>query len=385
MNTAVGEKPTLLHVFSTFAVGGPQTRFATIVNRLGPKYRHVIASMSGKVEAAELLAADVDYTLLPVRNSGRNLLANILRYRAELTRLQPDMVVTYNWGALEWAIANRFGPRIPSVHIEDGYGPDEAVRRLRRRVWLRRLGLGHKTTIVVPSRNLMRIASEEWRFPETRLAYIPNGVDIARFSAPIAAADRPFAKKHGEIVVGTCAALRKEKNLGRLISAFAACGARQARLVICGDGPERQVLESAAVANGIAPRVTFTGYLAEPERALAGFDLFAMSSDTEQMPIGLLEAMAAGLPAVATDVGDIKSIVSAPNRPFVVNAADPAALTGALRALLADPVLRGRLGEANRTRVRNEFSIDMMVAAYDRLFGQASVKRRTAGRRGAAA
>jgi glycosyltransferase involved in cell wall biosynthesis len=378
MDAGAGEKPTLLHIFSTFAVGGPQTRFATIVNRLGPKYRHLIASMSGRTEATQLLSPETDCQLVPVRSSGRNLPANILRYRAELARLRPDMVVTYNWGALEWAIANRFGPRIPSVHVEDGYGPDEAMRRFRRRVWLRRLGLGHKTTIVVPSRNLMRIASREWRFPETRLAYVPNGVDIARFSAPLLEADRPFVKKHGEIVVGTCAALRREKNLGRLISAFAACGAGNARLVICGDGPERQVLESAAIANGVASRVVFTGYLAEPERALSGFDLFAMSSDTEQMPIGLLEAMAAGLAAVATDVGDIKSIVSAPNQPYVVNVADAAALTGALRTLLSDPVLRGRLGEANRAVVRNEFSIDMMVGAYDRLFGQAGVKRRVA-------
>ena len=378
MNTVVGQTPTLLHIFSTFAVGGPQTRFATVVNRLGSKYRHLIVSMSGRTEAAGLLSPEVEYELVPTRNSGRNLLANILRYRGERIRRRPDMVVTYNWGALEWAIANRFGPRLPSLHIEDGYGPDEAVRRFRRRVWLRRLGLGHKTTIVVPSRNLMRIATQEWRFPETRLAYVPNGVDIARFSAPVAPADRAFVKKRGEIVVGTCAALRKEKNLGRLISAFGACGAKDARLVICGDGPERQALESAAVGNGIASRVTFTGFLTEPERALCDFDVFAMSSDTEQMPIGLLEAMAAGLPAVATDVGDIKSIVSQPNQAYVVNAADTAALTGSLRTLLADPVLRGRLGEANRAKVRNEFSIDMMVAAYDRLFGQSGVRRRAA-------
>jgi L-malate glycosyltransferase len=377
MDDVAGKRPTLLHVFSTFAVGGPQTRFATTANRLGSKYRHLIASMSGVTEAIGLLAPDVEYQTVPVYNAGRNVLGNILRFRKELRRLKPDMVVTYNWGALEWAIANRFGPRIPSIHVEDGFGPDEAATRLRRRVWLRRLGLGHGTVIVVPSRNLQRIATTEWRFPETRVTYIPNGVDIARFTAPIPEADRPFVKAHGEIIVGTCAALRKEKNLGRLISAFAACGARNARLVICGDGPERRVLETAAIANGIANRVVFTGYMANPERALAGFDLFAMSSDTEQMPIGLLEAMAAGLPAVATDVGDIKSIVSQPNQAYVVNAADTAALTGALRALLGDPVLRGKLGDANRAKVAKEFSIDMMVAAYDRLFEQGIVKRRS--------
>ncbi len=376
MNEVAGKRPTLLHVFSTFAVGGPQTRFATIANRLGSKYRHLIASMSGVTEALELLAPDLEYQTVPVYNARRNILGNVLRFRKELRRLKPDMVVTYNWGALEWAIANRFGPRIPSIHVEDGFGPDEATARLRRRVWLRRLGLGHKTSIIVPSHNLQRIATAEWRFPETRVTYIPNGVDLVRFAAPVPEADRPFVKVHGEIIVGTCAALRKEKNLGRLISAFASCGARNARLVICGDGPERRTLEAATIANGIANRVVFTGHLSNPERALAGFDLFAMSSDTEQMPIGLLEAMAAGLPAVATDVGDIKAIVSQPNQSYVVNAADTAALTGALRALLGDPVLRGKLGDANRAKVAKEFSIDMMVAAYDRLFEYGIVKRR---------
>ncbi len=376
MDEVAGKRPTLLHVFSTFAVGGPQTRFATIVNRLGPKYRHLIVSMSGVTEALGLLGPEVEYSTVPVYNARRNVLGNVLRFRKELAKLNPDLVVTYNWGALEWAIANRIGPRIRSAHVEDGFGPDEAETRLRRRIWLRRLGLGNGTTIVVPSRNLQRIATQEWRFPESRVSYIPNGVDIARFTAPVPEADRPFVKAHGEIIVGTCAALRKEKNLGRLISAFASCGARNARLVICGDGPERRALETAAIANGIANRVVFTGHMAAPERALAGFDLFAMSSDTEQMPIGLLEAMAAGLPAVATDVGDIKSIVSQPNQAYVVNTADTAALTGALRALLADPVLRAKLGDANRAKVRTEFSIDIMVAAYDQLFEQGIAKWR---------
>ena len=78
---------------------------------------------------------------------------------------------------------------------------------------------------------------------------------------------------------------------------------QNARLVICGDGSERQALEAAARANNIVDQVVFTGYLDKPELALAGFDIFAMSSDTEQMPYGLLEAMSAGLPVAATDVG----------------------------------------------------------------------------------
>jgi glycosyltransferase involved in cell wall biosynthesis len=367
---------TLLHVFSTFAVGGPQTRFATIAGRLGRKYRHLIVSMSGRTEAAELLPADVDYALVPIVNTPKNPLANAWRFGRRLAELRPDQLVTYNWGALEWAIGNRFGPRLPHIHIEDGFGPDETAARFRRRVWLRRVGLRRTKLIVVPSRNLERIATNEWGFPLRRVRYLPNGVDTDRFGAPVPEAERAFVKKPGELVVGTCAALRPEKNLARLVRAFAACGPQDARLVICGDGAERENLEAAARANDVAAKVLFTGYLARPETALADFDIFAMSSDTEQMPYGLLEAMSSGLPVAATDVGDIRTMVAEENRPFVVNAADEAALTGALRNLLQDQPLRARLGAANRARARAEFSIKAMVAAYDRLFGDLSGKAR---------
>jgi len=372
MTGATARPITLLHVFSTFAIGGPQMRFAILADRLGPKYRHLIMSMSGQIDAASLLRPGLSYEVVAIRNSRRNSVANVLRFAQAIRRIDPDLLVTYNWGALEWAIANRFGPRISHVHVEDGFGPDEAALRFRRRAWLRRLGLGCTTkAVVVPSRNLERIAHSEWRLPAARICYLPNGVDTVRFGAAVPEAKRAFTKQPGELVVGTCAALRPEKNLARLIRAFAACGARNARLVICGDGPERQALERVAAATGVSERVVFTGYVAKPETALANFDVFAMSSDTEQMPLGLLEGMAAGLPAAGTDVGDTRSVVADENKRFIVPVADSAALTGTLRALLADAALRAKLGAANQAKARAEFSIDTMIAAYDRLFEDA--------------
>jgi glycosyltransferase involved in cell wall biosynthesis len=366
----------VLHVFSTFAVGGPQTRFATLVDRLGRGYRHSIVSMSGNTDAAALLSDRVDYELITVRNRRRNILGNVRRFGKQLRRLKPDLLITYNWGALEWAIGNRLGPRLPHIHVEDGFASDEAKRRFKRRVWLRRFGLGRSTkSIVVASRHLERIAVEEWKLPRARIVYVPNGVDIDRFSAPVPEADRAFVKRPGEVVAGTCAALRPEKDLVRLIRAFAACNQVKCRLVICGDGPERPALEAAVAANGIGDRVVFTGYLDRPELALAGFDVFAMSSVTEQTPYGLLEAMTAGLPAVATDVGDIKSMVAPANRPYIVPLIDEAALTGALRTMLGDAALRQRLGEENRAKAKAEFSLDAMIATYDRLFRDAIAKK----------
>lgn len=367
---------TLLHVFSTFAVGGPQTRFVAIAGRLGRKYRHRIVSMSGRTDAAKLLPDWVDFELVDVGDTKGHVARNVLAFRTALARLRPDVLVTYNWGALEWAIANRFGPDLPHLHIEDGFGPDETVKRLRRRIWLRKLGLANSRAIIVPSRTLERIALGEWRFPREQVIYLPNGIDLARFGS-LDQLEPAFAKRPGELVVGTCAALRPEKNLARLIRAFAACGVADARLAICGEGPERPRLEAEATACGVADRVIFTGFLAQPERALACLDLFAMSSDTEQMPLGLLEAMAARLPAVATAVGDCKAIVAPENAAYVVSPADEAALARALGTLLSDSTLRTSLGAANRARVEREFGLDAMIDSYDRLF-EAAAGRRTA-------
>lgn len=369
MNGTMAGPPTILHVFSTFAVGGPQTRFATIANRLGGKYRHLIASMSGQVEAAALLATGVDYSLVPVLRG--STVENVPRFAREIGRLKPDLLVTYNWGALEWALANVLRAHVAHIHIEDGFGPDEAGRRLQRRVWLRRVSLIRTRMVAVPSRNLEHIALEEWKVPRHRLRYVPNGVDIARFTTPLDPSVWAVARRGGELVVGTCAALRAEKNLARLIRSFAAARLPNARLVICGDGPERTALENAAARSDMGGRIHFTGYLAAPETALAAFDIFAMSSDTEQMPYGLLEAMASGLPAVATDVGDVASIVAESNRKFVVPVSDEAALTAALAALGADASLRAKLGSDNQAKARREYALEAMIAAYDRLFAEA--------------
>jgi glycosyltransferase involved in cell wall biosynthesis len=168
-------------------------------------------------------------------------------------------------------------------------------------------------------------------------------------------------------VIGTVAALRGEKNLARLLRAFALLQ-QPARLVIVGDGPERAALEALALELGIADRTSFTGHLASPQDAYRHFDLFALSSDTEQMPLSVLEAMASGLAVAATDVGDVATMLAAENRPFVV-ARNAAALAEAMAALLADPARQRAIGAANRARAERDYDQETMFQAYAALFG----------------
>ncbi len=138
-------------------------------------------------------------------------------------------------------------------------------------------------------------------------------------------------------------------------------------LVIVGDGAERRALESQSLAMGLGDTVIFTGAIEDPARILGAFDVFAISSDTEQMPISVLEAMAAGLPVAGVDVGDVKEMVSLENRPFIVNQ-ESTALAGALLDLLSDGETRSRIGAANRQRVCKDYTLDRMVRSYTDLY-----------------
>lgn len=358
--------PVVLHVFSTFALGGPQRRFVQLAHNFGHRFRHIVRPMDGRTDAASLLDADASCEVQPLGFKRGGVLTNIRGARQVLDALKPDLLVTYNWGATEWAAANQARP-VRHIHIEDGFGPEEADRQLLRRKLFRRLVLNRHSTVVVPSQSLKRIALEAWGLDSHRVRYIPNGIPCARFARDPDPSLMDTFRGNG-LVIGTVATLRREKALERLIAAFALVRAHMpARLVIVGDGPDRGRLEAFAAAQGLDACVTFTGSVAAPERILRAFDVFAISSDTEQMPLSVLEAMAAGLPVVSTDAGDVRLMLAEENRPFVVPKYD-VALASMLMVQLRDPEMRRRLGAANQARAAAEFDEQQMVEAYGRLF-----------------
>ncbi len=351
-------------------MGGVQVRLARIVSAMGRRYRHRIFAIDGILDCASHLDAALAVEVSAAPRLGRFLPGALMGARRHLMADRPDLLVTYNWGAMDWALANRLFAVAAHVHFEDGFGPDESDIRLRRRSTMRRWALARADRIVVPSRALKSIALGEWRLPPTRVIHVPNGIDADSFASR-ANADQPppFERRPGEVVIGTVAPLRPEKNLGRLIRAFAAAEAPgPARLAIAGGGPQQAELQQLARRLGIGDRVVFLGLVAAPQRALALFDVFALSSDTEQMPMSVLEAMATGLPVAAVDVGDVKRMLAPANRHLIVPKSDEPGLAAALAGLIAAPDRRAELGRLNHAHVRETYSFDAMVAAYDRVF-----------------
>jgi glycosyltransferase involved in cell wall biosynthesis len=364
--------PLFLHVFSTFNLGGPQARAIQLMKAWGAEYRHAIVSV-GRGELAARRELDpslaIDFPEFPDLKAGA-LPSRLWAIARRLRELQPDLVLTYNWGAMEVVMSNRLLGRLPLVHHEDGFGPDETRAQLPRRVWFRRLALPGAAHLIVPSRTLERAARDIWRQPAQRLTYIPNGVDVAAFDvAPSPQAIPGLDRGDAVLQVGTVTGLRKEKNLPRLVRVFArAARGIDARLILVGAGPEADTVMAEARTQGVADRVHLPGFLAAPHRYVGLFDVFALTSDTEQFPISLIEAMAARLPAVCTAVGDVPEIVAPENLPFIAAAGDETLLAAALSRLLRDGELRRRVGAANRARVERDFSLRSMCERYHSLY-----------------
>jgi L-malate glycosyltransferase len=371
----------VLHVFPSFGIGGVPLRMVRVINHVGARLRHTVIALDNNFDAAEDLAGDFELMPPPANRNGGSLGA-IVRGSMTLLRIRPDLLMTYNWGAIEWAMANRLLPVSRHLHIEAGFSQAEADRQLPRRVRFRRWALARCDRVVVPSFALEQLACNVWRLPQERVLNVPNGVDAGRFSALDRDAAPGFTRRPGELVVGTVAPLRPEKNVGRLLRVFARLDpSLGARLLVAGDGIEREPLERLAAELGIAGRVVFTGRVA-PEAVLGSIDVFALSSDTEQMPNALLEAMAASRPVAAVDVGDVKRMVCDDNREFIVSRDDGSAFAAAISRLLRDPDKRRVLGDKNREKVVSEYSQERMLATFSKILTEGN--RRSASRGGRA-
>ena len=368
--------PRILHLHSTFDAGGKELRCARLINAFGPGVRHTIVSAQpGAYGAANAIrnGAQVSYPDDFPALEGRptpGRLQNIAKRMAA-----HDLVLTYNWGAMDAVMAHTlfkdaFGLP-PLIHHEDGFGQDEAARRKRRRTWYRRIALGKASGLVVPSETLEGIALVEWQQPIGRVKRIANGIDTGAFrKKPKRDALRGVVKHEGEFWVGTLAGLREVKNLPALVRAFATLP-EPWQLVIVGEGPQERAIRDEADQLEISHRVHLPGFAADPARFVGLFDIFALSSLSEQFPISVVEAMAARLPVAAPAVGDIAQMVSTANAPYITAPDDPDGLARSLQDLASDARLRREVGTKNCERAASEFDEKNMIATYRRLYASA--------------
>jgi glycosyltransferase involved in cell wall biosynthesis len=267
------------------------------------------------------------------------------------------------------AIARLWRPSTRLIFTEHGRLSD-ARPSLRRGLVNRILRLAPAAVFAVSADLKEHLVAEGFRPQSVKVIY--NGIDPAGHTS---IADRARIREmlgigDDVLTIGTVARLDPVKDLGTLIDSVSHLGAeRRVRLVIIGDGPELPHLKQIAASRGVSNDVTFVGHRDDVRRWLTGFDVFANSSTSEGVSLTILEAMAAGLPVVATSVGGTPEVVDTSSG-CLVPPRDPVALAAAIRRLAQDVSVRSTLGQAGRERVESRFTLDRMVEEYRRVYEQ---------------
>jgi glycosyltransferase involved in cell wall biosynthesis len=361
--SSVNGQRRVLQVVLSLNPGGTERLVVEIAKRLQAEIPMAVCCLDDEgAWAGELKARDIPVNALHRANGFRPALgravANAARKHGAL------LIHCHHYSPFVYGcLARLWQPKCRVIFTEHGRlddAPPSSKRRMANRT-LKRM----PEEVFAVSEDLRRHLIAEG-FAQSSVEVIYNGIDVGRL--PDTSDRRRIRRGLGVdddvLMVGTIARLDRVKDLGTLIRATAALDPeRRVVLIVVGDGPERTPLEKLAVDLTATHRVRFLGHRADARDLLAGCDVYANTSISEGISLTILEAMAAGLPVVATAVGGTPEIIDA-TCGRLVKAGDPAAVTTALRDLAIRPDVREALGRAARLRVEARFTLDRMIRAY---------------------
>lgn len=335
-------------ILARWAAGLPRAKYAVQAAALQGRSRAVLTSLS----QAGLPAHDLGM-------AGRSDPRGVLRLFRLLRHGRVRILVTFLFHAtLLGRVVGALAGVPVRVSSERTMGGESWSRRL-----LNRSTVPLATHVVAVSDRVAAYAVEHFRIPPDRLSMIPNGVDLDRF--------RPVFGTHeaGPPVIGCTSRLHAENDHETLLRAFARVrgGFPAARLLLIGRGPEEERLKALAATLGVAKHVVFAGEQRDVLPWLTQMAVYVQASLTAGISNSILEAMAVGLPVVATDVGGTPEVVVDGETGVLVPSRDPAALAEALAAFLANPAMAEAFGRAGRARVEAHFGEILMQQRVEEL------------------
>jgi glycosyltransferase involved in cell wall biosynthesis len=373
---------TVLFVIDNLEFGGGERGFLQLIRTLpGDGWTVSVAAHPGGLFEVQARAAGAEF--LGMDMSSRAGVATIARlYR--LVR-SGRFTIVHSQGARADFFARMALWSVPGVRLVstvqmpvDGF----AVASVRSAAYrfFDRLARPRVDRFVVVSQALKRRLVERWRLPEERVTLIHNGVETDRLVPSTSGDDARRIREElglGEHarLVGAVGRLVWQKGFEHLLAALPGVAARvpEVGLAIVGEGPLRAELEARARSLGVAERVRFLGFRSDVPSVLRACDVLAVPSLQEGFPMVTLEAMALGVPIVATEIEGIAEQLDHDRQALLVPPAQPRALTTAVLALLQDQALARRLAEAGRHRVVEAYNVGQAVAATRRLYAELAI------------
>ncbi len=363
-----GVKIRVLEILPTLKRAGAERMAVSLARRLdASRFETGVVSLYDAFAGG--LEPELEVAGVPVWHLGKRPgldIRMIPRLRRVLREFAPAVIHTHSYVlrySLPAGLATRRAAMVHTVHNLAAKETDFTGRLLHRLVF------GRRVAAVAVGEEVGR-SYREWYGAQPE-AIIRNGIDTAAFRRP--GTRRRWRAEHGfqdgDFLVVSVGRLDPQKNPLGMIDAFAKAfrDDRRGQLLLAGDGSLREAGERRAAERGVGARVHFLGMQAEVADVLAASDVFALASDWEGTPLAVMEAMAAGLPVVATAVGGVPELVSDGETGLLTLSGDMLAFAEALARLAGDAELR--VAMANAAQVRSErFSVDAMVAAYAALF-----------------
>lgn len=354
------------HVLLSLRPGGLENGVVNVVNGLDPSaFRSSICCLQHSGEfASRIHHREVTIYEMGLR-SGNDIrlpfrLANHFRHT------RPDIVHTRNAEAFFYGFIGAKLAGVPViVHSEHGRTlPDKRHRMMIQR-WL----TNWTDAVFAVSMQLKDDLVMHLRLPSDEIEVLYNGVNLDRFaSRQRAGARKMLGFNERTFLVGSVGRLVPVKNYDLLVRAVA--GLREAELILIGDGPERSSLEMVARAFGVGDRIHLLGHRDDIEDLLPGLDVFVLPSFSEGMSNTLLEAMAAGVPAVASNVGGNRELIRNAIDGFLFESGDLNSLRRHLERLCNDLELRLQMGRSAAAHTRDCFSLNAMIDRYERLYAR---------------
>lgn len=379
-------RPLICHVVYRFSVGGLENGVVNLINHLPrDRWRHAVVSLTeiDEVFAARIMTPGVALHALhkPPGQGYKQwpVLAQLFR------QMRPAIVHTRNLAALEAQVPAWWTAVPGRVHGEHGRDVEDPHGTSRKHQWMRRVYRPFVQHTIALGRELADYARDRVGIPAHRLHTIYNGVDTTRFTPAVGArapiAGCPF-NGPDLWLLGTVGRMQTVKAQPILVRAFvqalteAPALRDRLRLVLVGDGPLRAECEALLQQAGLAQLAWFAGERADVPDVMRGLDCFVLPSLAEGISNTILEAMATGLPVLATEVGANGELVVPGRTGQLVAPGDASALARGLQQLAADPAVSAGMGQAGRVRVEQSFSLDAMVTAYDGVYQRVLQARR---------
>ena len=377
------KRHTILHLLHKFTVGGAERVVANIINRSSDRFQHVICSFCTPDDDAYDLVGDVPVCSLHKQNGNDPSLP--LRIAGLCRSFQVDLIHSIGWGTyLDGYLGGLLAfPRRPRfVFAFHGKTISDLSGIPQRRIWSQRLLAKGCSAIIAPSLEMKTDYAETFHIPEQKISLIYNGVDEQRFACGthIVNTKETFGFHASDFVVGCVARLDPVKNLATLLNSFSLAGERfpAMKLMIVGDGPEADQLKTLAAGLGVGGKVHFTGMREDIAHCLQAIDVYVLPSFYEGFSMTILEAMAAGLPILAGNVGGNPELVDSGVNGYLfdVNDEQVQSLADLLVRLAFDSELRTSLGKKSRSIVESRYALDGMVKQYEHLFSSLITHKR---------